>query len=46
MSLKFFKKILANVCIVLVISLVSLAAFMMPAGVVATGVTPVYKADG
>ena len=46
MSLKFFKKILANVCIVLVISLVSLAAFMMPAGVVVTGVAPVYKADG
>lgn len=46
MSLKFFKKIFANVCIVLVISLVSLAAFMAPAGVVATGVSPIYKGNG
>lgn len=46
MSLVFFKKILANVCIVLVISIVSLAAFTSSSGVIASGASPIYKVSG
>lgn len=46
MSINFFKKVVSNVCIVLVIALVSVAAFAAPAVSVVTGVAPVYKAPG
>lgn len=46
MKVGFFRKVVVNVCIALVIAVVSVAAFAAPAVIVTTNAAPIYKADG